>query len=132
MTKKSSVFPVTLLFLGICASTVVLTSTARGADSRTVTFSEPVTVDGTVLKPGTYKVVWIGSEPEVQVSFIKEGNTVATATARLAIEKGPQRSITTKTMPDNSRALARLSFKHLTLFFDAAGGSHATRPPTVG
>ena len=131
MTLKSRILPVPLLFLAICASTVILISTAR-ADSKTITFSEPVTVGGTVLKPGTYKVVWIGSEPDVQVSFMKGENTVATATARLALEKSPQRSITTKTMPDNSRALSRLSFKHLTLFFDGAGESYGTRQLTVG
>jgi len=52
---KSRVLPLSLLFLAIYASTVVLVSTAR-ADSRTVTFSESVTVDGTLLKPGAYKV----------------------------------------------------------------------------
>ena len=131
MTLKSRILPVPLLFLALCASTVVLTSTAR-ADSKTITFSEPVTVDGTVLKPGAYKVVWIGSEREVLVSFIRNGNTVATATARLTIEKSRQRSITTKTMPDDARALTRLSFRHLTLFFDGAGESYGTRQLTVG
>ena len=130
MTKRHRLFPVLLLLSTVFASMVVLTSTV-GADSRTVSFNEPVTVEGTVLKPGTYTVVWTGTGPEVQVSFIRNGRTVTTATARLDLERNPLRSITTKTLPDNSSILLRLSFKHLTLFFDGAGGSNGTRPVSV-
>ena len=120
MKRRRGTFARSLLFLTILA---VLTSTVL-ADSKHVAFSDPVTVGGTVLKPGTYKVVWIGSGPDVQVSFMKGYTSVATASARLVLEKSPYphyRWTLMKTLPDNSRALMRLSFKNKSLLFDLSG-----------
>ena len=118
MRMKSATFARSLLFLTILA---VLTSTVL-ADSKHVTFNDTVTIGGTVLKPGIYNVVWIGSGPIVQVSFMKRDTTVATASARLVLEKGLyRRAVEMKILPDNSRVLARLSFKNKSLVFDLSG-----------
>jgi len=118
MNKKPIAIPLALFFAAVFASMIVLTSTA-GADSKSVTFTEPVTIGSTVLAPGTYNVVWAGNGPEVQVSFMKGKKTVATASATLVLEKSPyRRAIKTNASPDNGRILQRISFSDRALVFD--------------
>jgi hypothetical protein len=121
MTTRRTVASLSLVFAAVVASLVVLTATAR-ADSKTIRFTEPVTIGTTVLKAGTYTVSWVGNGPEVQVSFMKGDKVVATAQARLVFEKNPHgRSISTITRPDNSKILIRLSFSSKALIFEETG-----------
>jgi|GEM_PF-3447870 len=99
-------------FSVVITSAVVLTqrTVAKGKDSEHITFSEPILVAGTLLKGDTYKVVWDGSGPQLQVSFIKGSKTVVTAPATLVLEKNANDgSVETKTLEDNSRVLVRRS-----------------------
>lgn len=122
MTMRRTVVSLSLLFSTVMVSMVILTSPVR-ANTKSVTFNEPVMIGSTVLEAGTYKVSWTGSESAVMVAFMKKGQTVATASARLVLENSRRRAIGTKTMPDNSRILTRLSFKNETLFFNQSSGT---------
>lgn len=118
MNTKHKGIPLALLFSAIFASMIILTSTAL-ADSKHITFSEPVTVGSVVLEAGTYNVVWVGTGPEVQVSFKKRNKTLATTSARLVFEKSQhRRMVRTTRLPDNSRILEQISFSEETLIFD--------------
>lgn len=44
---------------------------------------ESVTVEGTRLVPGDYKIEWSGSGPDVKVNILKGKETVATVPARI-------------------------------------------------
>ena len=105
-----------LLFTAILSSVTVLTSTGF-ADTKHITVKEPVTIGNIVLQPGDYKVVWQGSGPDVQVSFINK-NTTATTSAKVVVEKRRGRSFETVTMPDNSKVVKRISFRSKSLVFD--------------
>ena len=48
--------------------------------------SESVTVEGTKLMPGDYKVEWSGSGPDVKVNILRGKETVATVAARIVPE----------------------------------------------
>ena len=120
MRTKQGAIPLALLFSAVFVAMVALTSTAL-ADSKHVTFNEPVSIDGVVLEAGEYNVVWNGSGPEVEVSFMKGNKTLATTAARLVLEKSPhRRAVETTTLPDNSRVLKRISFSEKALIFDLA------------
>lgn len=122
MTRKHSVLSLSLLFSAVVVSMIVLTSHAR-AETRSITFTEPVMIGDVVLKPGAYKVSWpdTASDPEVQVTFTLDGKTVATASAKLIIEKTQyHRAFELKTLPDNRKVLIRISFRHKSLSFDQA------------
>lgn len=107
-----------LLFSAILASMIVLTSTSL-ADSKHITITEPLTIGSVALPAGTYNVVWSGSGPEVQVSFMKGSKTIASAPARLVLEKSQyHRAVETTTLPDNTKALNRIQFGDRTLVFD--------------
>jgi hypothetical protein len=60
-----------------------LSAFARDKNERTVNLAYAVQVGGTQLQPGTYKVEWQGAGPDVQVSFLKNGKTVATVPGTL-------------------------------------------------
>ncbi len=65
----------------VVAATVLLLGTAVFAAE--INLTTPVMVNGTQLAPGTYKVNYTGSGPDVQVSFLQGKRTVATAPAHL-------------------------------------------------
>src|SRR6266536_4249635 len=76
---------------------------AKDKDSEHITFSEPVMVAGTLLKADTYKVVWDGSGPQVQVSFMKGSKTVVTVSAKLVTQSNPyDGAVEVKTVGDNT------------------------------
>ena|SRR5438045_2284906 len=91
---------------------------AKDKDSEHITFSEPVMVAGTLLKADTYRVVWDGSGPQVQVSFMKGSKTVATASATLVLEPSTyDGAVQIETLGNNARALERISWKKKSLIF---------------
>ncbi len=49
-------------------------------------FSESVSVEGTKLAPGDYKVEWSGSGPDVKLNILKGKETVASVPARIVPE----------------------------------------------
>lgn len=118
MKGKPIAIPVLLLFSAIVTVMIVINSSVI-ADSKHITFTEPVTIGSVVLEPDVYKVAWTGEGPEVLVSFIKGDKTVATATANLVFEKSPHqsRAVEVTVMPDNSRVLKKISFHDRALVF---------------
>jgi len=68
------------LVLGLA---LVLASTAFAATKGSLQLSNPVTVNGTTLKPGDYKVQWEGSGPKVELSILKGKNVVAKVPAHV-------------------------------------------------
>jgi hypothetical protein len=66
------------------ALTLMLTGAAfAGTVSKTLTFENPVTVNGTTLQPGDYKVVYNDQPGNTQVTFKKGKKDVATAPAQV-------------------------------------------------
>jgi hypothetical protein len=62
---------------------LVLASSAFAGTKANLQLVSPVTLNGTTLKPGDYKVQWEGSGPNVEVSIIQGKNVVAKAPARV-------------------------------------------------
>jgi hypothetical protein len=73
---------------------------------------ESVTIEGTQLKPGDYKVEWSGSGPDVKVNILKGKETVATAPARIVPEgaSNSQDGYTLKPGADGSKSLTEVFF----------------------
>ncbi len=66
------------------ALTLMLTGAAfAGTVSKTVTFNDPVQVNGTTLQPGDYKVTFDDNTPTTQLTFKKGKKDVATAQAQI-------------------------------------------------
>ena len=59
---------------------------ARDKNQHPVDIPDAVQVGSTRLKAGSYKVEWQGTGPLVQVSFLLDGKTVATASGTLKMK----------------------------------------------
>ncbi len=111
------------------ALTLMLTGAAfAGTVSKTLTFSDPVQVNGTTLQPGDYKVTFDDNAPTTQLTFKKGKKEVATAQAQV---KPADRKIHTTSVEFNTegstRKLQQIQFggsnQALVL---AEGGSNST------
>jgi hypothetical protein len=71
-----------LAVLSTLALVFPLVALARD-NAHSVDISDLVQIGSTQLKPGNYKVEWQGAGPAVQVSFLRNGKTVATAPGTL-------------------------------------------------
>jgi hypothetical protein len=72
-----------LALLSILALLSPLSVFARDKNQHSVDIPSTLQVGDTQLKPGNYKVKWEGSGPDVQVTFLRDGKTVATVPATL-------------------------------------------------
>jgi hypothetical protein len=86
-----------MLVLGLA---LVLASSAFAATKASLQLSHPVTVNGTTLKAGDYKLQWEGNGPNVELSILQGKNVVAKAPAHL---------VELATPADNDAAVIRKS-----------------------
>ena len=74
--------------------------------------SDPVQVNGTTLPPGDYTAKWEGNGPDVQLSIVRSGKTVATVPAKLVQleRKGSYDAAEYQTGASGKRELTALHF----------------------
>jgi hypothetical protein len=98
------------LVLGLA---LMLASRAFALSKGSLQLSNAVTLNGTTLKAGEYKVQWEGSGPEVQVSILQGKNVVATATAHVVDLQSPSTSDAAVTRRNDSgpNSLSGLRFQ---------------------
>jgi hypothetical protein len=98
------------LILGLA---VLLASSAFAATKGSLQLNHPVTVNGTQLKAGEYKVEWDGSGSSVEVSIKQGKNVVAKVPARIVDLSSASQSdaAVTRKNDDGSSTLAGLRFQ---------------------
>jgi hypothetical protein len=98
------------LILGLA---VLLASSAFAATKGSLQLNHPVTVNGTQLKAGEYKVQWDGSGPNVEVSIVQGKNVLAKVPAHVVDLSTPAQNdaAVTKKNDDGSTTLAGLRFQ---------------------
>jgi hypothetical protein len=74
------------LVLGLA---LLLASSALAATKGSLQLSNPVTVNGTTLKAGDYKVQWEGAGPNVELSILQGKNIVAKVPAHVVELQSP-------------------------------------------
>ena len=111
MTKRALAFTFIFAFLPFAAN-------AAPKNSANVVLDNPVTVGTTELPKGTYKVVWTGTDPNVQVTFT---NGAWTKTVPAHIVEGRNNIEAELTnFKDNKTFLTALQLKNATLQFGDA------------
>lgn len=72
----------------------------------------PVLVGSTRLEPGSYKVEWSGTKPEVHVKILQHDKTVAVTSAQLVSYSNPDDAVVTDPPPANmkTRTLKEIDF----------------------
>jgi hypothetical protein len=101
--QKSLVLGLALLFA----------SSAFAATKASLQLNNPVTVNGTTLKAGDYKVQWEGSGPNVELSILHGKDVVAKVPARVVELQAPAASDAAVTRKSDSgpNTLAGLRFE---------------------
>jgi len=96
-----------IVVLAVCvvSSMVTIADTAKTRNA-SISIPEKVTIKGTVLKPGTYRVRFDEQSGELTVN--KDGSVVAKTTAQLEkrSEKARQTSVTTTTKGDTNEIVS--------------------------
>ena len=109
--KSNSLFAVVIVLL-----TPVL---AFGGTKNSANFEldQSVTVSGTQLAPGQYKLTWEGSGSDVTVSFTEGKKTIATAHAKLLSNRNNEEAIDTTAAAGSKTVLNAIDLKNITLQF---------------
>ena len=98
---------------------------ARDKNQHSVELSDSVQVGNAQLKPGSYKVEWQGTGPEIQVNFIRAGTTIATVPGILKTNdvQVVQDEIVTEETSANTKTLKEIDFSRdkEALIFDQSG-----------
>jgi hypothetical protein len=95
---------------------------------------DKVTVDGTPVNPGDYRVEWTGSGPDVQVTLLKGKQTVASFPAHVTEQPSPNNTnaYASSEEPDGGKKLTAIYFggKHYSLQIEqnAAAQQSNTNP----
>jgi hypothetical protein len=92
--SKSTVFTLAL----------IAASSAFASTKGSLQIDNPVTVNGTTLKPGDYKVEWEGSGPNVEISILQGKKVMAKAPAHLVQLAKPAAYNATVTRPGSGSA----------------------------
>ncbi len=97
------------LVLGLA---LLLASSAFAGTKGSLTINNPVTVNGTTLNAGDYKVQWEGTGPNVEVSILKGKNVVAKTTAHVVDlpTAAAQDAAVTRTNSSGPNSLTTLRF----------------------
>lgn len=93
---------------------------AAPKNSANLELTQTVSVEGTQLAPGDYKLTWNGSGPNVTVNFAKGRDTVATATAKLVNTPNYEDAIETTTAADNTTVLQAIDLRNMTIQIENA------------
>lgn len=115
--------------ISILAALLILslsTAVAWPKIHKTVYVAEVTVVGGVEVEPGTYTIDWIGTGPNVQVNFSRQGKTIATAPAMLVPAKNRYDSLTTSQTQDGKKILVEIRLTNSTLDFvqgDARSGN---------
>jgi hypothetical protein len=86
----------------VLGSALLLASTAFAGTKANLQLSDPVTVNGTQLKAGDYKLTWEGSGPNVELSITKGKTVVAKVPAHLVELQAPAPQDAAITMKNDS------------------------------
>jgi hypothetical protein len=107
--------------LAIILMMVPVALLAAQKNSGSVTFSETVTVNGTQIPPGDYRVEWKGTGPSVEVTILKAGKVLVSSPATLVTGKNALGDgFETRDGENNSHILNAIDWASLSLRFDQA------------
>jgi hypothetical protein len=97
---------------------------AASKSSESVTFSEAVTVNGTQIPPGDYRVEWQGTGTSVDASILRGRKVVASSPATLVKGKNQfSGAFEARDGENNSHILDAIDYANFSLRFDQGNAS---------
>lgn len=101
-----------LMVLGL-AIFLAANISALAKNSITIDVTQSISLNGTQISPGEYRVAWVTHSPETTVTFMRESKTTATANAKL-VDRDTKYSVNQLVFqdnPDGSRTLMEIRLK---------------------
>jgi hypothetical protein len=132
--KVSKISSGLLLGLTLLLATSASAATNSSKNKGSLNIQEPVTVNGTRLAVGNYKVTWQGAGADVELNIIQFHKVVATVPARLVVLPFPARSdrYGTGELEDGTTSLSSIGFYGKKYELAIGQGSTATDENTMG
>ena len=92
----------------LCSAGVFAAENNKGS----LHLDDKVTIDGTPVNPGDYKVEWTGSGPDVQATILKGKQTVASFPAHITEQASPNaaNAYGSTDQPDGAKKLTAIYF----------------------
>jgi len=122
--------------LGITLAAIVLilplSALASSKNSSNVEIPDKVVVNGKQIQPGTYKVEWNGTGPNVEVSILQGDKTIAQVPARVVDKTYEQQAIVTHQNNSGANVLDQIQLKNKELDLKAKTNSGANSNPNSG
>jgi|SRR5271169_2446816 len=104
-----------IVALMLMAPVVLLAAPKNSAD---VTFMETVTINGTTVPPGSYRVEWQGTGASVEASILQGKKVLASAPATLVNSKSEyDGAVETSDGSNNSKVLEAIDWSNRSLHF---------------
>jgi hypothetical protein len=106
---------------------LMLASSAFAATKESLQISQPVTVNGTTLKPGDYKVEWEGNGSSAELSIMQGKRVFARVSAQIVElnDPAPYNAAVTLKNDDGTSSLVGLRFEGKKVGLDLAGSIDA-------
>jgi hypothetical protein len=115
--------PVLVIFVLTAASAFA----KNDKNERRLTLNHAVSVNGTTIPAGTYKVAWVSHSPEATVTFLNGQKAVATSAATWVDRGTPYQddAVVYSADSDGSRSIVEIRFKGMSkaLVFGSAGAT---------
>jgi len=106
---------------------------AAPKNSANITFDTPVTVNGTQVPAGEYRVEWQGTRTSVQANIVQGKKVVASAPATLIIGKTQyDGAVEVKQGDNNSKILEAIDWSKRSLRFDQQNDGSSSGSSTTG
>jgi len=94
------------------------------ANKKSLTINEPISVAGTVLQPGDYRLEWDGTGSNVQVKFIQNNKTIVTAPATVETKSTSyDGALDLRNNGDKAKALREIDFKNTSIVFEQSASA---------
>jgi len=100
-----------------------VTLLASSRDSAKVTFDESVTVGGTKIPAGDYRIRWDGTGTSVAVTITKDNKVIASAPATLKEGSTPYDAAVALKKEGNTTFVRSISWRTRSLYFDQGDSS---------
>ncbi|HKM67339.1 MAG TPA: hypothetical protein VJX70_09255 [Candidatus Acidoferrum sp.] len=122
------------LSLSLLGAALLFSSAALANDSNksTLNLSDKITVEGKTLDAGKYTIVWDGAGPNVQVTVLRNKQTVATFPAHVVDQpaRNTEDAYSANSEPDGSHSLTAI-YPNGKRFSIALGTAQAAAQPST-
>jgi hypothetical protein len=117
-----------MAIVALALMTPVALLAAPKNSAKNVTFSQTITVNGTQLPPGEYRVEWQGTSASVEATILHAGKVLASSPATLVFEKtNLDGAFETEDGQNNQHILRAIDWSDRSLHFDQGNASSTNK-----